>query len=51
MIPLPMSRLEGQGWPGMSLAGDLAGQEQGEAERKLCLSAICSSQGTEVHNP
>lgn len=49
--PLPASRLEGQGWPGMSLARDLAGPEQGEVEPKFCLSPICSDWGMEVHNP
>lgn len=44
MIPIPVSCLEGQAWPGMSLAGNLAGQEQEEVEPKLCLSPICSSQ-------
>jgi len=42
-IPLLVSRLEGQSCPGMSLAGDLTGQEQEKAEPALCLSPICSS--------
>lgn len=47
---LPVPSLDGQGWPGTPLAGELAGQEQAEAEPKLTYAHL-REQDTEVHSP